>query len=534
MPERLPAITRPLRLFFDGLEALLSKAFPPAWNPLLNLGALGFFFYWIVTASGIYVYIFFDTGVTQAYGSIEYMTHDQWYAAGLMRSLHRYASDGLVAVMLTHILREFALDHYRGVRWFSWATGIPVLLFVYFAGISGYWMVWDKLAQYVALVTTEWLDHLPIFGQPVARNFLSPAMLESRFFTLLIFMHIAVPIIALMVLWLHLQRIAKPRINPPRGLAIGVGLSLIVLSLVHPATSQGPANLAEVPGAVGLDWFYLALYPLLDNLPGPATWSAAVAIFLFMAAIPWLPPLRKPAAAAVDLANCNGCGRCAADCPYAAITMEMRSDGRPFEGEAVVDPSLCVACGICAGACPTATPFRRMSELSPGIDVPERKIAAIRSDADREAARLVGQARIMVFGCANAGIAEACRSASVGVVSINCAGHLPPAFIDYVISRRLADGVVIAGCAENSCHNRRGIQWTTARLAGERDPHLRARVPRDRLLSVWAGRLGKATLAAEIAQFAARLEALGPYAPAVRRTHVAESHAAESERRADA
>ena len=58
------------------------------------------------------------------------------------------------------------------MRRFSWLTGVPVLMLVYVAGVSGYWLVWDKLAQYVAVVTTEWLDHLPLFGQPVARNFL--------------------------------------------------------------------------------------------------------------------------------------------------------------------------------------------------------------------------------------------------------------------------------------------------------------------------------------------------------------------------
>ncbi|HRX35204.1 MAG TPA: cytochrome b/b6-like protein, partial [Aestuariivirga sp.] len=73
-------LKRTMRTAFDGAENLLSRIFPPAWNPFLNLGALGFFFYWIVTASGIYVYIFFDTGITQAYSSVEYMTHDQWYA----------------------------------------------------------------------------------------------------------------------------------------------------------------------------------------------------------------------------------------------------------------------------------------------------------------------------------------------------------------------------------------------------------------------------------------------------------------------
>lgn len=513
-------LRQPLRICFDAGEKLLGLAFPANWNPLLNLGALGFFFYWIVTVSGIYVYIFFDTGVTQAFASVEYMTNDQWFAAGLMRSLHRYASDGLVAVMLLHILREFSLDRYRGVRWFSWATGIPVLLFIYVAGISGYWLVWDKLAQYVAIVSTEWLDHLPFFGQPIARNFLSPETIESRFFTLMIFMHIAVPLIALIGLWLHLQRVSKPRINPPMGLAIGTGLTLLVLSIMHPATSQGVANLAQVPGSVGLDWFYLGAYPLLETLSGTVTWSLAAALLLIMGAIPWLPPMKRQKPAVVDLANCNGCSRCMNDCPYSAITMQMRSDGRAFEGEAVVNPDLCVACGICAGSCPTSTPFRRLSDLVPGIDLPDRSIATIRADTDAEGARIAGSTRIMVFGCINAGVAVACRSTNVGVVSLNCTGQLPPSFIDYVISHKLADGVVIAGCSEGSCHNRLGNKWTTDRLAGARDPHLRARVPRERVAAVWAGRLGGAMLRHEIATLAARLAPLGPFKPQtpIRRT----------------
>lgn len=503
-------LKRTMRTAFDGAENLLSRIFPPAWNPLLNLGALGFFFYWIVTASGIYVYIFFDTGITQAYSSVEYMTHDQWYAAGVMRSLHRYASDGLVVVMLIHLLREFALDRARGVRWFSWVTGLPVLVMVYVAGISGYWLVWDKLAQYVAIASTEWLDKLPIFGQPIARNFLSPDTLEGRFFTLMIFLHIAVPLIALGVLWMHLQRVSRPRINPPRGLALGTGLSMLVLSIAYPAVSQGPADLAQVPGRVGLDWFYLPAFPLIETLPGPLTWGAAAVLSLIMVAIPWLPPMRRAAPATVNLDNCNGCRRCADDCPYAAISMQVRSDGKPFEAEAVVDPSLCVSCGICAGSCPTSMPFRRMSELIPGIDLPDRSIAAIRADTEAEGARISGEARIMVFGCANAEIATAVRSDQVGVVPVNCTGHLPPAFIDYVLSRKLADGVLLLGCSANACHNRFGMMWMEQRIAGTRDPHLRARVPRERLRTVWAGRLGRRQLLKEIEDFCAVLRSLPP------------------------
>ncbi|MDH3740015.1 MAG: cytochrome b N-terminal domain-containing protein [Hyphomicrobiales bacterium] len=479
-----------LRRGFDLTEGVLGRVFPPAWNPMLNLGALGFFFYWIITVSGIYVYIFFDTGVDNAYASIEYITHEQWYLAGIMRSFHRYASDALIVVMMLHLLREFARDRYRGVRWFSWVTGVPIMVMVFVAGISGYWLVWDKLAQYIAIVSTEWLDMLPIFGEPIARNFMSPDALESRFFTLMIFMHIAIPLIALAILWIHLQRVAKPRINPPRGLAYSVFVALIALSLAHPALSQAPADLAVVPGNVGLDWFYLPLFPLLETLPGSLTWGMSACLLVIMIAMPWLPPLKRARPAAVDLANCNGCARCFHDCPYNAIAMVARSDDTAFEREPVVNPDFCVSCGLCAGACPTSMPFRRLSALSPGIDLPDRTMAQLRDLTEKAARSLTGTQRIMVFGCDSGPDLAAVSSASVGVVPLVCIGQLPPTFIDYVLSRNLADGVLLTGCRENSCNARSGIEWTNNRLAGERDPNLRARVPRDRLRTAWVGATG--------------------------------------------
>ena len=75
--------------FRDGLEAV----FGARHNPLTQLGTLGWFLFWIVTVSGIYVYIFFDTGVTQAWESLDRLSREQWYLGGLMRSLHRYAAE---------------------------------------------------------------------------------------------------------------------------------------------------------------------------------------------------------------------------------------------------------------------------------------------------------------------------------------------------------------------------------------------------------------------------------------------------------
>ena len=507
----MSVLRRVLRTGFAWMESALDRVFPPTCNPLYHLGTLGFLYYWVVVASGIYLYIFFDTGLTEAYDSIESITYEQWYLGGIMRSLHRYASDGMIAMMAVHTLREFSLDRYSGARWFTWFTGLPIIWMVYAAGISGYWLVWDKLAQYIAIATTEWLDWLPIFGGTIARNFLSPERLDDRFFTLMVFLHIFIPLFLLFVLWIHLQRVAKPAINPPRLLAGGTLAMLLVLSLVKPAESQAPADLSVVASEVGLDWFYLPGYPLVDIWSRGAVWAlVAVATAMFVV-LPWLPPLRRARATAarVDLDNCNGCARCADDCPYNAIDMKQRTDGKPFDHEAVVDPDLCVACGICAGACPTSIPFRRASALIPGIDLPDLTMRELRQRIHDECGGLQGKQRIMLFGCDHGYDVNRLGGPGVAAVRLPCIGMLPPSFIDYVLSRDLADGVMLTGCSEGECHNRHGVRWTLDRLARKRDPYLRQRVPLERVATVWAAPVEGWVLRRELAAFEDRLLAGG-------------------------
>ena len=496
---------------FEGVDKLFNRAFTPAWNPLLHLGTLGWFFYWIVIVSGIYLYIFFDTGINQAYASLESITNVQWYAGGIMRSLHRYASDALIIVIMLHLTREFVMDRFRGARWFTWFTGVPLLWLVFACGISGYWMVWDVLAQYIAIASTEWLDSLGIFGQSIARNFLNNETLSGRFFTLMVFIHIAVPLFMLLVMWIHIQRQRHARVNPPVGLAAGTLGMLLALSVISPAVSQAPADLDKVPSVINFDWFYLIGYPLLDTLPGSTVWIIAGAATLLLALMPWLPPLRRRPTARVDLANCNGCGRCVEDCPFNAVSLEPRSDAAKFTHEAVVRDDLCTSCGICVGACPTATPFRRTSDLVPGIDLPELGIQALRDKTVSATTDLTGNARVVIYGCANGAKLAQLGGPDVAVIELPCVAMLPPSFIDFAITRYHADGVLLAGCSDGNCHYRLGVDWSRQRLAGERDPYLRQRVPRERIDESWSVTNGNKSMELRLRDFQNRLRTLPPF-----------------------
>jgi len=486
METAVRTLLRLLRGAFEPFERLAYRLFGGE-SPFHHLGALTIYLFWVVLVSGLYVFAFYETSVAGAYASVERLTHEQWYLGGVMRSLHRYASDAAVLTLGLHILRELSRDHHRGPRWFSWLTGVPNLWMVYMLGITGYWMVWDELAQYVAVATAELLDWLPIFTDPMARNFLTEGSLSDRFFTLLAFLHLlGLPLILVGTIWLHIQRISRPRIHPPRRLAAGTLLALLALSLVQPATSHGPADLTREPQVLHLDWFYLPVYPLYDLFGASAVWGLLWGGTLLLCALPWLPRRRRVPVAEVDPAWCNGCRRCFSDCPYGAIDMAPHPDKRGKE-ISVVDPALCVSCGICEGACPSATPFRSVRELVSGIELPQYPVQVLRERARDAARRLRGSVRIVVFGCGHAADLASVARADTAAVPLECAAMLPPSLVEYLIRREGVDGVVIAGCRAEDCEYRLGTRWVEERIAGAREPHLRRNVPRERVALCWAG-----------------------------------------------
>jgi hypothetical protein len=260
-------------------------------NPLYYIGSISYYLIWLIVASGLYLYAFFETSVTGASASVEALTHGQPWAGGVLRSVHRYASDGVVLTMLLHMTRHWAFDHYRGFRWFSWVSGLVLLWLVYVAGINGYMLPWDRLAKFTVIATAEWLDWLPVFNGTLVRNFIFEQNVNDRLFSLLSFIHIGVPLAVLALLWIHTQRVPQARTSPPLPIMLTLTVALIVLAVVKPAVSQSGTGSAEL----GFDWFYLPVLALLYRWTPGEVWllvGGATALFLLL---PWLPPKKRGA-----------------------------------------------------------------------------------------------------------------------------------------------------------------------------------------------------------------------------------------------
>ena len=502
------------------IEEIFDAPFGGGSNPLRHLGAMGLYFLWIVVGTGLYLYTVLDTSIDGVYNSIGYQSRELWYLGGVLRSLHRYAADAFVLVMLLHLLREWAYGRYYGFRLYSWATGVPLIWLAYASGIGGYWIVWDQLAQFSATSTTELLDWLPIFSEPAARNFLAPDSISDRFFTMLMFIHIGVPLLLILGLWAHVHRISRVDYLPSRRLMEGTMGALLLLALIKPALSNAPANLALAPAELRLDWFILFIHPLTDISSPAIVWLLLFAATALLFILPFLPHPKAKAIAVVDAANCNGCSRCLADCPYAAITMESHPTRHGYK-IAIVDPDLCSSCGICAGSCPSSTPFRRQERLITGIDMPQQEVNTLRQQLEEQLDKLNGRTKIVIFGCDRGANTNVLAAPDTAVISLLCTGMLSPSFVEYAL-RCGADGVMITGCRSGGCDFRLGGQWTTERLTGQREPRLRSKVPWARLQLVFASANDIKMLAGALREFRTRIEtravSAAPLQPYSRRT----------------
>ncbi len=94
----------------------------------------------------------------------------------------------------------------------------------------------------------------------------------------------------------------------------------------------------------------------------------------------------------------------------------------------------------------------------------------------------------------------------MAVIALPCIGTLPPPFLDLILSRRYAEGVFLNGCRQGDCHYRLGIDWTEQRIARTRDPYLRQRVPRERIVTCWLGPGRAEQCVHKLADFRARLK----------------------------
>jgi len=450
------------------VQEKLNWIFTPQLNPLYFLGAITFLLFWVVLASGIYLFLFYDMGPTRAYESVQHITENQKYYGGIIRSLHRYASDGLMIVILVHMTQVFFSDRFRKYRWVAWVTGAGIIPVIWFEGVTGYFLPWDEVAQVTSIAMSQVVSTLPISAEPMERLFATNESVTALLFFIMNYLHLAVPCLLLILAWIHCMRISMPLITPPAPITWTILISLLVLSLLKPAVSAAPADLSRLVGSVSIDWFYLGVFVLFDKLDlagGHALFWAGVGYTGFIL-LPWI--IRDPRKhdesithvpqvdVKVDLNKCKGCVLCQQACPFEAMLLVNRKDGRGYDTQAEVIPAHCSQCGFCVNACEFGAVS--MGGWSKGTfhDFVTKAFEPVPdgNGSNRPTSMaFICERSFNLEGFLTDDCMRIASSPDVAVMVIPCIGSVSPSLIEHCYEVG-AKGVMVIGCRGLDCHYR--------------------------------------------------------------------------------
>jgi coenzyme F420-reducing hydrogenase delta subunit/NAD-dependent dihydropyrimidine dehydrogenase PreA subunit len=484
------------------LDAWMNQLYGWRGNPLYHSGAIAAVLFLVLLVTGLYLLIFYRIGAP--YDSVARMTADPWLGRWI-RGVHRYASDAVVVAVAIHAFRLFAQGRSWGPRALAWITGVILLFVTFLCGWTGYVMVWDVQAQVLAEAGARLFDLVPIFAEPISRAFVGERPLPGAFFFLNLFLHIALPIALGLLVWLHVSRVARPGLLPPRALLWGGTALLVGLALAWPVAMAPAADLLRLPGRAPYDLFYSFWLPLARTVPAGVVWALATTIGGVALLAPlWSRPRvgRRGPPSVVDERYCTGCEQCYLDCPYEAIAMVARPE--PLEGRSAmvarVNPAHCVSCGICAGSC---APMR----VGPARRTGRDQLARVREFV---AAR-PGPAEVVVISCERGagGVAAGALIDGAPVYPVDCAGSLHTSVVEYLV-RSGAAGVLVISCPPRDCWSREGPKWLEQRLYHEREAELLPRVDRRRVRVAYAGAGERDAVHAALAAFRRDIAALEP------------------------
>jgi ferredoxin len=338
---------RTLEKLWTKLEGIVNRFTKSDFNPFYHLGTLTIFMLLILIGTGIYLTAIYRPGLDVAYATVEKIDAN-WFGS-LMRSVHRYSSDAMILLIILHLLKMLFSDRYWGSRWLAWTSGWIMLATTWLVGTMGYWLIWDERAQWM----TEYM--MNTLAGTSGLTYVATDIASRTFsnFVIILFLHVFLPLIGFLGIYIHGLRLSRARWWSPRWVSVQAIVGLVVLSLIKPVASAMPADLSRMVASVPMDAYYLGFLPVIDAWGNLIFWGLAILVGGTLFLFPWLASGRDLGPASVTDEQCTGCNICYAECPFDAIRMVERDDDSGYHKLAIINNAQCTACGICVGACPT-------------------------------------------------------------------------------------------------------------------------------------------------------------------------------------
>jgi ubiquinol-cytochrome c reductase cytochrome b subunit len=276
--------------------------------------------------TGIWLTMHYKPAAAEAFASVEYIMRDvPW--GWLIRYMHSTGASAFFIVVYLHMFRAMLYGSYQKPRELVWVIGMVIFLVLMAEAFFGYVLPWGQMSYWGAQVITSLFGAIPFVGEGLLEwirgDYLIADATLNRFFALHV---VALPLVLLLVVYLHLMALHEVGSNNPEGVDIkkvkdangkpldgipfhpyytvkdlfGTGFFLMLFAFIifFEPTVGGwflehdnftEANSLVTPEHIKPVWYFTPYYAMLRAIPnklfGVITMGAAVIILFF---VPWL------------------------------------------------------------------------------------------------------------------------------------------------------------------------------------------------------------------------------------------------------
>jgi len=153
------------RYDLSSLEQLIKKKEVPVARHSIwyYFGGITLFFFMIQVVTGILLLLYYRPTAEAAFESVQFIMAEVRFG-WLIRSIHSWSANLMVAAAFIHLFSVFFLKAYRKPRELIWVSGALLLFLSLGFGFSGYLLPWNELAFFATKVGTEIVAVVPLIG----------------------------------------------------------------------------------------------------------------------------------------------------------------------------------------------------------------------------------------------------------------------------------------------------------------------------------------------------------------------------------
>lgn len=253
------------------------------------LGGMTLFLFVVQVVTGILLLLYYRPSAENAFESVQFIMTEVKFG-WLIRSVHSWSANLLIATLFLHMFSVFFLRAYRKPRELTWFTGMLLLFIALGFGFSGYLLPWNKLSFFATKVGTDIAGVIPVVGDSLLRFLRGGEDVTGATLTRFFGFHVAVlPAITTILIAIHLLLVQLHGMSvPPQyegknlrrmkffpnfflrdliGWILAIGVLAALAALFPWELGEKADPFSPAPAGIRPEWYFLFMFQTLKYIP---------------------------------------------------------------------------------------------------------------------------------------------------------------------------------------------------------------------------------------------------------------------------